>query len=87
MACAKPIITTDGESGAQRSWIKHGVTGILIPPKNMDDHLANAIIDLLNDKAKAKTIGVNARKYTEKYADLNKTVKEIEKVFIELVDK
>lgn len=56
-AFAKPVITTP--VGAIPEVVDDGKTGILVPPKNVEG-LANAVIDLLKNDDKRRTIGRNA---------------------------
>jgi glycosyltransferase involved in cell wall biosynthesis len=46
MACSKPVIASD--AGGPREIIENGVTGLLVPPKDAE-HLAQAILNLLDD--------------------------------------
>ena len=54
MATSIPVIAT--EVKGNREVVKDGISGILVPPKNPQD-LAKAIINLLQDKEKAKRMG------------------------------
>lgn len=61
MACGKPVIAT--AVGGPKEIIEGGDNvGILIPPED-PDAIADAVIKLLDDPAKAKRMGENARKY------------------------
>lgn len=87
MACAKPVITTDDSNGAQKEWIRHNKTGILISPHNIENNLAEALLDLLRHQEKRKRIGKTTRKYMERHYSLDKTINELENTFIDLVKK
>ena len=64
MACETPVISTEIVGVAAD--VKESNSGIIVPPKNIDE-LANAIIKILKDK-NAKTMGINGRKVVkEKY--------------------
>jgi glycosyltransferase involved in cell wall biosynthesis len=84
MACGKPIITTDGKSGAQRDWIEHHYNGLLIPPHNRIEHLRDALTYLIENPDIARKIGENARAYVEKHMTLRKSILELQQVFMNL---
>jgi len=63
MACGKPVIAT--AVGGPKEIIEGGDNvGVLVPPKD-PDAIADAVITILDDPIKAKTMGENARKYVE----------------------
>jgi len=84
MACAKPIITTDGESGAQRDWIMHKYNGLLIQPHNMVDNLKEALAYLIEHPGVAGQIGTNARAYIEEHMSLGNSIAELQRLFVNL---
>ena len=62
--CKKPVITTN--VGSLSEVVKNNVTGILVPPKNIEK-LGNAIVTLLNDPKKRKAIGNAAYQFSKKH--------------------
>lgn len=54
MACSKPVIATD--AGGTREIVEHGVTGLLVPPKD-SEHLAGGILTLLRDPERRRRMG------------------------------
>ena len=54
MACAKPVVATT--AGGIPEVVEHGVTGLLVPPKD-PEALARAIVRLLKDQALRKRLG------------------------------
>ncbi|MGA2775587.1 MAG: glycosyltransferase [Candidatus Omnitrophota bacterium] len=64
MSYAKPVIGC-GVGGVPEV-IKDGVTGVLVPPADIEK-LANAIIYLLEDKSRAEIMGKSARRHVEDY--------------------
>ncbi|PKP60269.1 MAG: hypothetical protein CVT89_00130 [Candidatus Altiarchaeales archaeon HGW-Altiarchaeales-2] len=79
MICEVPIIATRCPSGVEEL-ITHNVNGILVPPQD-EKELANAIMDLLNNKGKAKELAKEGNKRIHDF-DAKKTIKEYEKEFI-----
>lgn len=81
MASGKPIVTTDAP-GCRETVIKNR-NGILVPPKNSED-LAEALLELIDNKEKREKMGKEGRKIieerfdikdiTEKYLDIYKEV-------------
>lgn len=84
MAMAKPIVATniDGISEV----LENGKTGLLVPPKDTDT-LAEAIIEILNNKRKASHLGQNARKMVEEKFSVEKMVEQIEWVYEGLLNE
>jgi glycosyltransferase involved in cell wall biosynthesis len=58
MAMAKPVVAT--HAGGVPEFIDHGATGLLIPPRD-PAALAAAVLELLIDPRRAKTMGQRAR--------------------------
>ena len=66
MAHFKPVITT--RVGGMPELIEHDITGIMIPPADVDA-LAEAIINLIKNPKKRKNIGINGRSSIEEKFD------------------
>ncbi|PKP59295.1 glycosyltransferase [Candidatus Atribacteria bacterium HGW-Atribacteria-1] len=81
MICEVPIIATICPSGVEEL-ITHNVNGILVPSQD-EKELANAIMDLLNNKGKAKELAKEGNKKIHDF-DAKKTIKEYEKEFIKV---
>lgn len=60
MALGLPVISTDCPCGGSRYWIESGVTGQLVPVKDVDS-MAEAIEYYIQNSEKAKEMGANAR--------------------------
>jgi len=60
MACGLPVIST--KAGGVPEIVINDYNGLLVPPADVDA-LAQAIIELLENKKKAKEMGENARKF------------------------
>jgi glycosyltransferase involved in cell wall biosynthesis len=82
MAMAKPIIATNIDGITEQ--ITDGINGILIPPKD-PSAMAQAIITLINNREKAKAMGLAARKKVEQEFSVEKMIKDTEKVYLSLV--
>lgn len=87
MASAKPIIVSD--LPGPRTLVK-GIgddkTGFTIRSKDADD-LAKKIEIFLNDRELAKEMGKNGRRLVEEKYTWPKVVKELEKVYLEVLNK
>lgn len=82
MAMAKPIVATriDGITEV----LENSKTGLLVPAKN-SHALAEAIVGILNNKAKAIFFGQNAREAAKEKFSVKKMVKEIELAYEKLL--
>jgi len=83
MACGKPLVAT--QVGIIPEIIEHGVTGLLIPPKN-SDALAEAVCSLLKNPEKSRYLGCEARKAAEKRFHRKRFVEETESVYQEALE-
>jgi len=84
MYFAKPIVSTKIKGSGVTFVNKHGLTGLVVKPKD-SEQLANAIIKLLKNRKLAKKLGKNARKRCLKLFDAKRMIKEYEKVYGELL--
>lgn len=74
MALGKPVIASD--TVGTRDYIKSGYNGILVPPNDAIS-LKSAILDLLNDQSKQKSISVNALQFIKEKCTFDKYVGKI----------
>lgn len=75
MACKKPVISTELETGT--SYVNvHGETGLVVPP-NDATALAQAIQDLLSDPSRGKEYGEAGAKRVERFFSADKMVDNI----------
>ena len=81
-ACGKPVIAS--RTGGLRELISDGETGILFEPENHKE-LAEKILYLLNDPAKAEEIGRKAKLLVERKYSINKIVEQIERVYHDVI--
>lgn len=84
MAMKLPVVSTT--SGAIPEVIEHGVSGILVPPRN-EEALAEAMIRLLTNESLRIELGSNARKRVEKRFDISKNVAEYVTLFTRAMQK
>ena len=84
MAVGIPVVASKG--GGTDEIIKQNVNGLLVPPKNVDK-TAEAILELLNDNAKAKRLADAARSLVMKKFNLQRYVKEYEDIYKEVNSK
>jgi len=78
MALGKPVVATD--VGGVYEIVLHNKTGFLVPPRN-PQMLADAIIEFLDNKAKAKKMGKTGRELITKNFSLKQMVAQYEKVY------
>ena len=65
MACGKLVLTVDGPSHVQSSFISHQTTGILVDSANFMDNSFNTIITLDKSSQEARQIGLAACQYAK----------------------
>lgn len=82
MACSKPVVATN--SGAVPEIVEDKITGILVPPED-SEKLAGAVIELLQNKEKARKIGIAGRKRVERLFSIEKHTRQIEEVYLSLL--
>ena len=82
MAAGKPVVAT--KVGGIPEIVVHGETGVLIPPRDTDA-LAIAIIDLLQNRLKAKDMGEAARIRAGKRFSIYKMIEKTENLYQELL--
>ncbi|MEW6088953.1 MAG: glycosyltransferase family 4 protein [bacterium] len=84
MACGKPVVATN--SGGTPEILKDGISGFLIKPEN-SEALAEKIAVMVHDIAAAKKMGETGRKIAEENFSIEKNVEQIEKIYLELIQK
>lgn len=82
MAMAKPVIATN--AGGVPEIVVDNETGILVPPEE-PKAIANAIVFLIENRARAKEMGKAGRERVEKLFTIQKSVGNIEDVYIEIL--
>jgi len=82
MAAGKAVVAT--RVGGIPELVIHEKTGILVPPEDFDA-LADAIIDLLQDKVRAKKMGEAGRVRVEEHFNISETLKKTENLYQELL--
>ncbi|MDI6839794.1 MAG: glycosyltransferase [bacterium] len=83
-ALGKPVVASN--NGAIPEIVENGVTGILVPPGETEP-IAEAVISLLMDKEKAKSMGEKGRERVDKCFNVDNMKKRIEEVIAETVRK
>ncbi|MFZ5449072.1 MAG: glycosyltransferase [Thermodesulfobacteriota bacterium] len=84
MAAGLPVITT--AVGGNPEIVAHGVTGLLIPPRDAGA-LAQALERLLADPAGAAQMGRNARRFVAAHYSLERLGREVNAIYEELAEK
>jgi glycosyltransferase involved in cell wall biosynthesis len=83
LAAGLPTIATN--VGGNAEILKHGVTGLLVPPGD-SDALASALLALLRSPALATQIAANGNKYVQENFSFGRLVKQIEDLYSELLE-
>ena len=83
-ACGRAVITTD-HPGC-RDAIKDGVTGLLVPVRNVEA-LVTTISSLLNDLVRCEEMGRAGRKWAEEMFDVRQVVSEHMCIYEDLLEK
>lgn len=81
MACEKPVVTTD--SGGPSEFIKSGINGILVPPRD-SKALALQINRLLSEKEKAGDIGKEGLKTVRNFFSVKQTARKIGDIYFSI---
>jgi glycosyltransferase involved in cell wall biosynthesis len=84
MACGLPVIGCTGSGSAEV--IEDGVTGFLVPPRDVDA-LHDVLARLLSDKAARYDMGRRARNYVECEANSNDCLQRLETFYFEVIQK
>ena len=84
MSCGTPVIAT--KIPALSEIIEDGKNGILVEPNNIQ-HIVNSITNLLNDPGKRDKISVAGRKTVEDKYNWDITAKEMNSLFVSLIEQ
>jgi len=82
MAAGLPVVAT--RVGGIPEVVEHGVTGLLVPPRD-PEALAQAIIALLQDRERAEAMGQAGRARVEKYFSVERMVQQTEALYEDLI--
>ena len=82
MSANKPVIATD--IGGTDEAVIHGVTGLLVPPRN-PAHLAGAIRNLLSDRMLSARLAEAGRKRAVQMFSSDAMVRGVSQVYDELI--
>jgi glycosyltransferase involved in cell wall biosynthesis len=81
MAAGKPVIASN--IGGIPDLVKHGRTGILVPPAD-EDKLAGAIARLVNNPKEARRMGELARIHSQRFS-LETMIEKIDEIYDDLI--
>jgi glycosyltransferase involved in cell wall biosynthesis len=82
MATARPVVATN--HGGPREICVDGDTALLVPPRD-PARMADAILAVLRDPARSQQMGQAGRRRVEELFDRNRSVKQIERLYEELL--
>lgn len=82
MACELPVVAT--HVGGNLEIVRNGVNGLLIPPHN-SGALASAIIEMMEDREKARMMGSEGRKLVEEKFSIERNVRLTERLYDEVI--
>ncbi|MEP6507374.1 MAG: glycosyltransferase family 4 protein [Gemmatimonadales bacterium] len=74
-ASASGVPVVAGDSGGVRSAVRDGVTGVVVPPENIQA-IASAIGGFLRDKVRASTFGSAGRKAVEEHYNWDRVARD-----------
>lgn len=83
MSCGLPVVGTNVQGTNEA--IDDGNTGILVPPKD-PKKLANAFLTLLDDKKKARRMGIAGRERVKRLFSIEKNVSEIQGTYKKILN-
>ena len=78
MACSLPVVATS--VGGVPEILANKQNGILVPPRD-PMAIATAILELLDNRERRVSIGLNARKFVEKKFSLETQVNQFQKLY------
>jgi glycosyltransferase involved in cell wall biosynthesis len=84
MAAGKPIVAT-AVSGTTQVMV-HGETGLVVPPGD-SQALADGIVQLLSDPARAQEMGVSARQHVIEHFSAQRQAQDHLTLYRQLLDK
>ena len=78
MATGSVVLSVDGVSGTQRSFITDDVSGVLVGPERFVDDAARACISLATDPDRRARLGRSARTYVEEHMSFDRAASVFE---------
>ena len=80
-ALGKPVVATDQEG--RTGLIQNGQTGLLVPPRD-PEHLASALLHLIEHPDEARRLGQNARTYAQSNFDATHHAQRVMEIYASL---
>jgi glycosyltransferase involved in cell wall biosynthesis len=78
LAAGLPIVSTN--IGGVAEFIRHGVTGLLVPPRDAR-RLSEAILDVLRDRPTAAAMGLRAQRLMREEYRVERVVEKLERLY------
>ena len=82
-ACAKPVVAS--KVGKSKDLVIDNVTGLSVEPVNAE-HLASAILYLLNNDDKAEEMGLRGKQFVKKNFAIEKVVDKLERLYEDIIN-
>ncbi len=82
-ACAVPVIAS--KVGGVPEAVLHNQTGLLVPPKDIDA-LTTACLDLIDDPARRRQLGLAGRRFVERYYQWQDNCRQMEEIYRAALD-
>jgi glycosyltransferase involved in cell wall biosynthesis len=82
-ACAVPVIAS--KVGGVPEAVLHNQTGLLVPPKDIDS-LTKACLDLIDDPARRRQLGLAGRRFVERHYQWQNNCQQMEEIYRAALD-
>ena len=82
LAMGKPVVVTD--VGGNRELIRHGETGLLVPPRD-PQRLAEGMLTLLRDRGRAAAMGMAGRRLVAQHFSHDAKAARLEQLYLDIL--
>lgn len=85
MSCGSVVLSVNGKSGYQASWVKNNQNGILVADDNFIERAADVCIDLQKNPHKMKNLSRKGREYAVNHMDFSIKAKHLEDACLKII--